>query len=138
MACGWGREPIFGLAKLRIALATRGYTPMDITHYQASWVSGADRYPYPMWPRLMANGRLFVSSKPGLSAEARRPMVIEATFDRATPLRMRVNVVSSRSDTGRQSRWHCVLAKDVRPGTRYRRVEAGELCQRMEYVSECL
>ncbi len=94
---GWGREPIPELAKLQIALATRGYTPMDVTHYKASWVSGADQYPVPIWPRLMANGRLYAPSKPGVSAEARRPMVMEATFDRATPLRMRVNVVSSKA-----------------------------------------
>jgi hypothetical protein len=72
-------------------------TPMDITHYKATWVSGADRYPDPIRPRLMANGTLCVSSKPGMSAESRRPIVIQATFDRATPLRMRVNVVSSKA-----------------------------------------
>ena len=92
-----GPGPIPELAKLQIALATRGYTPMDVTHYKASWVSGADQYPVPIWPRLMANGRLYTPSKPGVSAEARRPMVMEATFDRATPLRMRVNVVSSKA-----------------------------------------
>jgi aryl-phospho-beta-D-glucosidase BglC (GH1 family) len=93
----WGREPIPELAKLQIALATRGYTPMDITHYKAGWVDGADRYPDPIWPRVMAYGTLFSPSKPGMSQEAQRPMVIEATFDRATPLRMRVNVVSSKA-----------------------------------------
>ena len=36
----WGRDPIPELAPLRIAQATRGYTPMDITHYKATWVSG--------------------------------------------------------------------------------------------------
>ncbi len=94
---GWGREPIPELAQLQIAQATRGYTPMDITHYKAAWVSGADRYPDPIWPRVMANGTLCVPGKPGVSAESSRPMVIEAKVDRATPLRMRVNVVSSKA-----------------------------------------
>lgn len=93
----WGREPILQLAELQIAQATRGYTPMDITHYQASWVDGADHYPEPTWPRPMAYGTLYVPSKPGMSPEAIRPMVIEGRFDRATPLRMRVNVVSSKA-----------------------------------------
>jgi hypothetical protein len=40
---------------------------------------------------------LYVPSKPGMSAEAIRPIVIDGAFDRATPLRMRVNVVSSKA-----------------------------------------
>jgi len=55
---GWGRHPIPELIPLRIAQATRGYTPMDVTHYRANWVSGADQYPLPQWPRLAAYGTL--------------------------------------------------------------------------------
>ncbi len=94
---GWGREPIPELAPLQIAQATRGYTPMDISHYKATWVAGADQYTDPIWPRVMAYGTLYLPSKPGMSAEAKQPLVIEARFDRATPLRMHVNVVSSKA-----------------------------------------
>jgi len=46
----WGRDPVPGLAGLGIAQSTRGYDPMQLSHYQASWVRGADQYPAPTWP----------------------------------------------------------------------------------------
>jgi endoglucanase len=45
----WGREPVFELADLGIAQSTRGYEPMEITHYRASWVGRRD-WPQPAWP----------------------------------------------------------------------------------------
>jgi len=45
----WGRDPIFELADLRIAQSTRGYDPMRVSHYQASWVGG-ERWAEPTWP----------------------------------------------------------------------------------------
>jgi endoglucanase len=46
----WGREPVPGLAELGIAQSTRGYDPMQISHYRASWIQGSDRWPEPTWP----------------------------------------------------------------------------------------
>jgi endoglucanase len=46
----WGRDPVFELADLNIAQSTRGYEPMQITHYRASWVEGTDKWPVPTWP----------------------------------------------------------------------------------------
>jgi endoglucanase len=46
----WGRDPVFGLADLGIAQSTRGYDPMQVTHYKANWVNGADKYNEPTWP----------------------------------------------------------------------------------------
>lgn len=45
----WGREPIFDLADLGIAQSTRGYDPMALSHYQASWVR-SEGWPEPTWP----------------------------------------------------------------------------------------
>jgi endoglucanase len=45
----WGREPIPLLADLGIAQSTRGYEPMGISHYKASWVGG-ENWPMPTWP----------------------------------------------------------------------------------------
>jgi endoglucanase len=54
----WGRNPVPELCRLRIAQATRGYEPMEISHYQANWVR-SERFPYPQWPRqLPPNGTL--------------------------------------------------------------------------------
>lgn len=46
----WGRVPMLELADLGIAQSTRGYDPMRISHYKASWVGGSDRWPEPTWP----------------------------------------------------------------------------------------
>ena len=50
----WGRDPVFDLADLRIAQATRGYEPMPISHYQAPWVGG-ERFARPTWPLKEGN-----------------------------------------------------------------------------------
>jgi endoglucanase len=46
----WGRDPVPELADLGIAQSTRGYDPMQISHYKASWVEGSDQWPEPAWP----------------------------------------------------------------------------------------
>ncbi|MBN1124616.1 MAG: cellulase family glycosylhydrolase [Sedimentisphaerales bacterium] len=45
----WGRDPVPELVDLGVGQSTRGYDPMPISHYQASWVNG-DRWPEPVWP----------------------------------------------------------------------------------------
>ncbi len=46
----WGGEPVAGLAALGIGQSTRGYYPMEISHYRASWIHGSDKWPEPTWP----------------------------------------------------------------------------------------
>jgi len=46
----WGTTPAPSLAKLGIAQSTRGYEPMHISHFKASWISGSDKWPEPAWP----------------------------------------------------------------------------------------
>jgi endoglucanase len=45
----WGRDPVHGLADLKVGQSTRGYDPMQISHYKASWVRG-ERWDEPTWP----------------------------------------------------------------------------------------
>jgi endoglucanase len=52
----WGRVPVHGLVDLKIAQSTRGYDPMQLTHYKANWVQGADRWPTPSWPLAPERG----------------------------------------------------------------------------------
>ena len=53
----YGRIPVFEIADLGVGQSTRGYDPFTLTHYQASWVGGADKWPEPTWP-VRAWGRL--------------------------------------------------------------------------------
>lgn len=45
----WGRNPVHGLAHLKIGQSTRGYDPMQVSHYKASWVNGGN-WAEPTWP----------------------------------------------------------------------------------------
>jgi endoglucanase len=46
----WGNTAPFELVGLGVAAATRGYQPMRITHYKASWVGGSEGWDVPSWP----------------------------------------------------------------------------------------
>ncbi len=87
----WGKTPVLELASLNIAQATRGYIPMGITHYKASWVgSGAMNLPPPTWPRKIAYGTLYSPEK----KEYAVPFVLRGPFPCNVDLRLHVGVVS--------------------------------------------
>lgn len=46
----WGNKPVPELADLKIAQSTRGYAPMQISHFKASWIGGSDTWAVPTWP----------------------------------------------------------------------------------------
>jgi endoglucanase len=46
----WGTVPVHSLADLGVAQSTRGYEPMQISHYKASWIGGSDSWAEPTWP----------------------------------------------------------------------------------------
>lgn len=50
----WGNKPVAGLIPLGIAQSTRGYQPMRVSHYKASWVGG-ENWPEPTWPLKLAD-----------------------------------------------------------------------------------
>jgi len=54
----WGREPVFGLSELGLAQSTRGYDPIEVSHYRASWMKGADTWPVPTWPLKKPDGKI--------------------------------------------------------------------------------
>jgi endoglucanase len=54
----WGTTPVHGLTGLGIAQSTRGYEPMRISHYRASWIQGSDQWPEPSWPLRLADGKV--------------------------------------------------------------------------------
>ena len=52
----WGTRPVFELVDKKVAQSTRGYNPMQVSHYKASWIEGSDKWPVPEWPLKMGNG----------------------------------------------------------------------------------
>jgi aryl-phospho-beta-D-glucosidase BglC (GH1 family) len=67
----WGGRPAQSLFKLGIGQATRGYRPMSISHYMASWVGTPTDEP--VWPPTAAVSPLYGAGKAPLNV----PLVIE-------------------------------------------------------------
>ena len=59
----WGRKPVPELAELGIAQSTRGYDPMQISHYQASWVHGSKKWPEPHWPLRLSDRDIWTKER---------------------------------------------------------------------------
>jgi len=94
----WGQIPMPELKAMRVAQATRGYSPMEISHYEASWVNSTG-WAVPTWPLRQAPGLLFAPTKPDLGdGVAGAPVTITGDFQQDTPLRLHIMVVSGRAD----------------------------------------
>ncbi|EMI56247.1 glycoside hydrolase family protein [Rhodopirellula sallentina SM41] len=112
----WGQKPVPGMRALRVAQATRGYAPIEITHYRASWMRGAAQFPLPMWPRVVADATLYSPTKIDVPREARTPLRIRSEWQDDTPLRIRVASVSSRSRLVVRADGKTVFEKTFVPG----------------------
>jgi hypothetical protein len=89
----YGTVPVPELRALRVAQATRGYSPFELTHYKAPWANG-ERFPLPAWPKPLApNGLL---RGPAAKADS-QPLTIDGPFDVATGLRLQVGTVSNHA-----------------------------------------
>jgi endoglucanase len=56
-----GRNPVSGIEDLGLAQSTRGYDPMSVTHYTATWVpkDEFETFDKPTWPLKGDNGKLW-------------------------------------------------------------------------------
>ncbi len=90
---GYGTRPYLPLAKLRVAQATRGYAPMEVSHCGASWVNYQD-FPAPRWPGVSHNALMPQPNKGGLSEGVRKPWTVDGPFPNDATLRLRVGTVS--------------------------------------------
>jgi endoglucanase len=58
-----GRTPVFGLADLGVVQSTRGYSPVTVTHYHATWLQlpqfGFESSKVPTWPMTADDGKVW-------------------------------------------------------------------------------
>lgn len=101
-ALEWGNVPCPELVPLKVAQATRGYQPMGVTHYRASWINW-ENMPPPAWPIPQISGFLHHPSAEG------KQHAIDIDFARpsASTLRLRVAEVFGRA--------HLVVTADSKP-----------------------
>jgi hypothetical protein len=90
----WGNVPCPELIPLHVAQATRGYAPMWLTHFGASWVGNAGTGPPPTWPRFQTQvcDYLYGPSK----RDWQSPLVLQGNFPAGTRLDFVVGTVSVR------------------------------------------
>ncbi|XHR27872.1 MAG: glycoside hydrolase family 5 protein [Chthoniobacteraceae bacterium] len=86
----WGRDPVPELAALGVAQSTRGYEPMSVSHYRASWMQGNLDGAPPIWPMPKASSVVKQGYPP---KEAPKDLVVEGPFPVATTLRVDINKV---------------------------------------------
>ncbi len=108
----WGGKPFPGAKAMQLALATRGYAPIELTHYKADWMGGSDTFPVPTWPTLMGNGMVYGSWK----KEWHEPMTIEGPFPKETTLVIRVHQVSTKAEFYVEADDKDVFTKTFEPG----------------------
>ncbi|MDD4102617.1 MAG: cellulase family glycosylhydrolase [Kiritimatiellae bacterium] len=104
----WGSVPALSLFKLNIGQAMRGYKPMSISHYRASWVTIPDEEP--VWPpRPQANGFLYGPAKAPLNV----PLLIENIP--SSTLSLKTMMVSGRVSLRADADGTVVLAQELEP-----------------------
>lgn len=56
-----GRNPVMGVAQLGIVQSTRGYDPMAVSHYTATWVPNDEKETFdpPTWPLKADDGKIW-------------------------------------------------------------------------------
>jgi endoglucanase len=56
-----GRNPLMSIADLVQVQSTRGYDPMSVSHYTATWVPNDEfeTFDFPTWPIMSDNGKLW-------------------------------------------------------------------------------
>ena len=90
----WGNAPVPELLPLKVDFSTRGYAPMGISHYAASWIPDAAKMPYPTWPLRQGIGdHLYGEGQPTLQA----PLVFKNFFAADTSFSIRVGTVSQKT-----------------------------------------
>jgi aryl-phospho-beta-D-glucosidase BglC (GH1 family) len=109
----YGRRPVPELVPLRVAQSTRGYEPITISHYRASWIDGSDGWPVPAWPIPVAINRfLYGDWKP----EFKSPLILTGNFPESTQISIKVQQVSNSAELVIRANGKIILRKLFLPG----------------------
>ena len=109
----WGTQAVPELAPLGIAQSTRGYEPMLISHYRASWIGGSDKYPVPVWPIPVGlNPYLFGTRRTDLQS----PLILKVAAWPAARLAIQVAHVATQAELIVRADGNIVFQKMFTPG----------------------
>lgn len=90
----YGRKILLSLKGMpNIAQAMHSYDPFQLTHYQASWVTGSSDWPVPQWPMLNVSNYLYGPWK----SDFKSTLTMQGNFPAGTEITVNVGQVSSES-----------------------------------------
>ena len=108
----WGTRPVEELIPLGIAQSTRGYEPMRVSHYRASWIHQDVTLPPPEWPvPASMNDHIYCDSKPDLKT----PLILKIDFPTAVNFAIRIGQVSAPAELIVKADGKTVLQKQFTP-----------------------
>ncbi len=88
----YGNAPPLGLRALHVGLMTRGYRPMNISHFRANWITGSDRWATPDWPAPQVSAFLYGPMKQDLQSS----LVLAGPLG-GNVLQLHIDTVSTRA-----------------------------------------
>jgi aryl-phospho-beta-D-glucosidase BglC (GH1 family) len=109
----YGTKPGDGLLPLQVAQSTRGYIPMTLSHYRASWIEGSDSWPVPTWP-VAASPNIFLYGTD--KADFQSPLVLLGDFVQSAGLIIHVDQVSASAVLVVRADGQEILRKAFQPG----------------------
>jgi aryl-phospho-beta-D-glucosidase BglC (GH1 family) len=109
----WGGDVTPELDELELARATRGYYPMQISHYKASWMANSDTWSVPQWP-LPASFNCFLYGT--TQRDLQRPLTLRGSFAPGSEMTVRVGKVSNLADLVIKADGVTIIEKTLRAG----------------------
>ncbi|MDZ7372298.1 MAG: glycoside hydrolase family 5 protein, partial [candidate division KSB1 bacterium] len=93
-AVDYGNARTDPILAYNVVMSPHFYNPMQITHYKAEWISGADSWPVPTWPPTLVSNYFYGFSKSPWNT----PLVIKGAFPAGTVVTIHVLQVSYKAD----------------------------------------
>ncbi|TAN37754.1 MAG: glycoside hydrolase [Verrucomicrobia bacterium] len=88
----YGHIPVPELKALRIGQCTRGYDPIQLSHYRADWIKGSKNYPLPTWP-MLTHPTAFLCGN--LKKDLQSPLILQGNFPAGTKLALHLTRLSA-------------------------------------------
>jgi len=111
-AVDWGNARVDGILDYGVVMSPHFYQPMQITHYKAGWIGGANEWAEPTWPPVLMPNYFYGSYKKPWD----NPIDITGKFVKGSRIVLHVQQVSTSADFRIQLDGETIFSKNFRPG----------------------
>ncbi len=110
-AVDFGNGRIDALLAQNLVISPHFYNPVNLTHYQAEWVSGSTTWPVPVWPPAMLPAYFYGTGKSPWNT----PLIIAGLLPAGTTITLHVGQVSASADLRIFAGTQLLYKHDFRP-----------------------